>query len=134
VSAENVELVREGLALFNRGDFDGSLETLTPEPAFVWDTRTAVPDGGVYHGVDEVRAYWESIAERWDDFRIEPEEFVDVDADTVLMLGRLIGRGTESRVPVESTWDQVWRFRDGVAVACENHSDRARARRSAGAE
>jgi ketosteroid isomerase-like protein len=130
MSEDNIALVREGLAAFNRGDFEASLETSSPE--LEWDTSTAVPDGRTYHGRAEILAYWRSIAERWDDFRIEPDEWIEAGPETVLMLGRLVGRGTESGVPIESTWDQVWRLRDGELVACENYSDRSRARRAAG--
>ena len=123
-------LGREGLARFNRGEFEGALELFAPE--IEWDTRAAVPDGDLYRGRDEVLSYWRTIGQRWEDFYIEADEWIDVDAQTVLMLGRLIGRGVGSSVPVEGTWDQVWRFRDGHLVACENHTDRARARRAAG--
>jgi len=130
MSGENLSLVQEGLARFNRGDFERSVELFSPK--IEWDTRAAVPDGDIYRGRDEVLAYWRSIGERWADFRIEADEWIEVDAETILMLGRLIGRGHESGVPIESSWDQVWRFRDGELIACENHSDRATARRAAG--
>jgi len=130
MSAENVALVREGLARFNRGEFASSLELFAPE--IEWDTRDALPDGETYEGRDEVLGYWESIGERWHDFRIEADEWIEAGADTVLMLGRFLGRGTESGVQIEHSWDQVWRFHDGRVVVCENHTDRSRARRAAG--
>ena len=126
-----VRSIRVGLELFSDGDYERSLDRLAPE--IEWDTSAAVPDGGLYRGRAEVLALWNEVHRRWDDFRIEPERWVEGDA-VVLMLGRLIARGVDSGVPVESSWDQVWRIEDGVAVRCENYSDRDRAWRAAGLE
>jgi hypothetical protein len=74
---------------------------------------------------------WREIPNRWDDFRIEPERWIESDG-AVLMLGRLIARGVGSGVPVADTWDQVWTVKDGLPIRCENHTNRARAWRAAG--
>lgn len=130
MAEEIVRVVREGLDRFNRGDLEGALEQFSP--AVEWDTTGAVPDGRTYHGREDVLAYWRSIGERWHDFRIEAHEWIAADGETVLMLGRLLGVGTESGVPIEHSWDQVWRFRGGEVVACENYTERERARAAAG--
>ena len=75
--------------------------------------------------------WWRGIPDRWDDFRIEPERWIEGDG-VVLMLGRLIARGIGSGVPVADTWDQVWTVRDDLPIRCENFTDRARAWRAAG--
>lgn len=74
---------------------------------------------------------WHEIANRWADFRIEPEEWLEGDG-VVLMLGRLVARGVGSGVPVSDTWDQVWWVEGELPTRCENHTDRARAYRAAG--
>lgn len=124
-----MERIRLGLELFNRGDYESSLAELSPE--IEWDTRAAVPDGGLYRGRDEVLGLWREIANRWADFRIEPEEWLEGDG-VVLMLGRLVARGVESGVPVSDTWDQVWWVEGELPTRCENHTDRASAYRAAG--
>jgi ketosteroid isomerase-like protein len=131
VESEPVAIILEGVALFNRGEYEAAVTTLGPE--IEWDTTAAVPDGGVYRGREEVVAYWRGIPERWQDFCIEPERTIPGDG-LVLLLGRLTGRGTDSGVPVESTWDQVWRLEAGRPVRCENYIDRDRAWRAAGLE
>ncbi|HET7574072.1 MAG TPA: nuclear transport factor 2 family protein, partial [Solirubrobacterales bacterium] len=81
-----LERVQLGLALFNRGEFQASLDLLSP--AVEWDTTNAVPDGRLYSGRDEVLGFWEGLPERWAGFRIEAEEWIEGDG-VILMLGRL---------------------------------------------
>jgi ketosteroid isomerase-like protein len=131
VDSPATAVILRGLELFNRGEFDASLATLPPE--IEWDNTAAVPDGDTYRGREEVLSYWREIGGRWDDFRIVPERTVE-GAACVLLLGRLIGRGVNSGVPVETTWDQVWRVEGDVPVRCENYTDRERAWRAAGLE
>jgi ketosteroid isomerase-like protein len=67
MASDRVRVPQEGLALFNRGEFDASLERFAPE--LEWDTTRMLPDGRVYRGRDEVRSYWEDVAERWEELR-----------------------------------------------------------------
>jgi ketosteroid isomerase-like protein len=131
VDPEAAAVIRRGLELFNLGEYEASIATLPPE--IEWDTSAAVLDGAAYRGRDEVLAYWHEIGERWDDFRIEADRWIDGDG-VVLLLGRLIGRGVGSGVPVEHSWDQVWTVEGATPVRCENYSDREQAWRAAGLE
>jgi uncharacterized protein len=129
VESEPLEVIRHGLELFNEGEYERSLAELPPE--IEWDTSEAVPDGDLYSGADAVLGYWRGVGERWDGFRIEADRWIEGD-DVVLMLGRLVARGTGSGVPVENEWNQVWRLRDGLPVRCENYTQRDRAWQAAG--
>jgi ketosteroid isomerase-like protein len=129
VEPRPLDQIKEGLALFNSGDYERSLEHLSA--TVEWDTTDAVPDGRLYRGREEVLGFWTGLPERWDDFRIEAEEWIEGD-DVVLMLGRLEARGIDSGVPVRNSWDQVWRTAAGEVVRCANYSDRAKAWRASG--
>ena len=129
MESEQLTVIRRGLELFNLGEYEAAIETLPPE--IECDSSEAVLDGALYRGRDEVLAYWKEIGERWDDFRIETERWIEGDG-VVLLLGRLIARGADSGVPVEATWDQVWRVKGDVPVRCEYYSDRERAWGAAG--
>jgi ketosteroid isomerase-like protein len=126
-----LERIQRGLAHFNRGEYASSIALLSP--AIQWDTTDAVPDGRLYSGREEVLGFWTGMPDRWDDFRIEAERWIERD-DVVLMLGRLEARGVDSGVPVTSSWDQVWRISGGEVVRCDNYMDRAKAWRAAGLE
>lgn len=124
-----LERIQEGLALFNQGAYDRSIELLPP--GIEWDTSDAVPDGALYRGKEEVLGFWRGLPSRWDDFRIETERWLE-GPGVVLMLGRLEARGVDSGVPVTGTWDQVWRIDGSEIQRCTNYSDRARAWRASG--
>jgi ketosteroid isomerase-like protein len=124
-------VIRRGIELFNRREYEESIATLSP--AIEWDTTDAVPDGRLYAGREDVLALWRDIDSRWHDFRIETERWIEGDR-VILVLGRLVARGAESGVPVEQPWDQVWRIEDDVPIRCENYTDRAKAWRAAGLE
>jgi ketosteroid isomerase-like protein len=126
-----LERIRRGLELFNRAEYEAGIVELSEE--IEWDTSGAVPDGGVYRGREQVLGLWREVGRRWDGFRIVPERWIEGDR-VVLMLGTLVGRGAGSGVPVEGTWDQVWRVEGELPVRCENYTDRERAWRAAGLE
>jgi hypothetical protein len=122
-------VIRDGMDLYNRGEFEASIAMLPPE--IEWDTSAAVPDGRVYRGRDDVLALWREIAGRWDEFRIEPNRWITGDG-VVWMLGRMVARGAGSGVPIEGVWDQVWGVEGAVPVSCANYTDRDRSREAAG--
>ena len=122
--------MRQGVALFNRGDADAALDLLDDE--LEWDTTALLPDGTVYRGRAEIKAYWTDVWDRWDELQVVPDEWLE-SVDCVVMLGRLQGRGAGSGVPIESLWHQVWRFENDRLVRCENYSDRDEALQAAGA-
>jgi ketosteroid isomerase-like protein len=126
-----LERIQRGLAHFNRGEYASSIALLSP--AIQWDTTDAVPDGRLYSGREEVLGFWSGMPDRWDDFRIEAERWVD-GGEVVLMLGRLEALGADSGVPVRNSWDQVWRIAGDEVVRCENYINRAKAWDAAGLE
>jgi ketosteroid isomerase-like protein len=129
MASDRLRRISDGTAAFNRGEFDEALDLLGDE--IEWDTTTLLPDGVVYRGRDEVKAYFIDVWDRWDDFRIVPEDWLE-SGDCVVMLGRLLGKGSGSGVPIEAPWHQVWRFEGDRLVRCENYNDRDEALRAAG--
>jgi ketosteroid isomerase-like protein len=129
VASDQLTVVQEGLAAFNRREYDEALRRFSPE--LEWDTTRLLPDGRVYSRREAVGAYWTDVVERWDELRIVADRWLEGD-DYVLMLGRLVGRGAEGGVPVEGPWHQLWWFRGGVPVRCDNYGDAAAALRDAG--
>jgi ketosteroid isomerase-like protein len=131
VGSAHLELVQSGLAAFNEGDYDRSLDALGGE--LTWDTTQAVPDGTRYTGREEIKRYWLDIADRWSSLTIEADEWFETE-DRILMLGRLVGVGSGSGVPVVGPWHQLWSFEGDTLLRCENFTDPAAARAAAGLE
>jgi uncharacterized protein len=131
VSAENVDVARRGYEAFNRGDLDGAIETMHPEVE--WQTYIVPgPGGGTYHGRDGVRQLWSDARSVFGDFRNEPERFLDVPPDRVVVFVRICGIGKESGAFVEARIAHLFTMRDGMAVRVQSFEDRDEALRAAG--
>ena len=99
-------------------------------PTTEFDFTDAYPDGRVVMGVDGVRriaANWP-----WGDLHFEPERFVEVDAERVLVFVRATATGVGSGIPVARRTAHECRFEGGLLVHFKVYSDREDALRAAG--
>ncbi len=131
MESEPVAIIRKGLELFNDGEYDASIAILPPE--IEWDSSTAVVDGALHRGRDEVLALWHEIGERWDDFRIEADRWIEGDG-AVLMLGRLIARGRRAGSRSTDPGTRCGGSRAGCRSAVRTTPIATRAWRAAGLE
>jgi hypothetical protein len=74
MSHENVEIVRRCYGMWDNRDFSSIPEIAHPE--FVLDVSRNVFNPGVHRGVDGFTRFVEQIDEIWENFDIEPEEFI----------------------------------------------------------
>jgi hypothetical protein len=131
VSSESIEIVRDMYRRPLRLDPDllAELERYaTPDTAF--DFSDVYPDGRVVTGVDGVReiaANWP-----WDELYFDPERFLDVDGQRVLVFVRATATGLGSGVPVERRTAHECTFSQGALVRFKVYSDRADALDAAG--
>src|SRR5271167_4447282 len=96
--SENLDLVRSIYAAWERGDYYSSVEWAHPEIEFV------VMDGpspGGLTGVTAVEDNWREFQQAWEDYRINADEYRQLDGDRVLALIRLRGRGGTSGLEME---------------------------------
>jgi ketosteroid isomerase-like protein len=110
MSAANVETVRRALGLFSTGEAVAFAELTTPDVE--WKTGLGAIEGEIFHGHEGVRTYFARLASAWDEFHFLADEVRDL-GDTVLVLGRLEGRGRGGGVPVDSPVGAVWDLRGG---------------------
>jgi ketosteroid isomerase-like protein len=92
MSQENVDLVRSIHAAWERGEY-GSVEWAHPAIEYV------IADGpapGSWRGLDGMAEGWRSALEAWEDYRVEVDEYRDLDDERVLVLHRWSGRGKTS--------------------------------------
>jgi ketosteroid isomerase-like protein len=131
MSQENVELVR-GIydEIRRRGDPIPRAEYFDPEIEFHEDPR--LPEAGSYRGFEEVRAYWKQFIENFDEFVIEPEEFVEIGGDRVLVLLIITtrGRGSSAAVTMRIAW--IFTIRAALITRIEAFADRGVALKAAG--
>lgn len=103
--------------------FDPEIE-LREDPRF--------PEAGVYRGLEAVSRYFGQFTENFDEFTFEPEEFIDLGGDRVLVLLRLRTRGSGSGATIEAQPGWIYTFRGEKAVKIEAYLDRDEAFAAAG--
>ena len=123
---QNVEVVREMLDHYLRGDYDAAL------PAFAHDVEvvTSLERFRGRAGVVEEARRWE---EMWSDYRFAVEDLVD-SGDRVVLLYHQVGKAKGSGVEVEERAAWVYTVHNGKIARVEMFQDRAAALRAAGVE
>jgi ketosteroid isomerase-like protein len=108
-------VVRRSYDAFARGDMDGVLADMHPD--IVWHQAQGLPHGGVYEGLEAVRANIFDPLERdwWAEFSAEPEEFLEAGSD-VVVLGRYRGVAKGTGRTLDVPFVHVWTLRDEKAV------------------
>ncbi len=135
MSQENVEIVREAAAAFNRGDLDAWLEYLADDIDYR-AVEGALDDHGPIHGKDALRAYvddWiDTLDDFMDDFRIEPVELIEAGEDKVIAVTRSSGRAKLSGVETHLTFAALYTIRDGKIARGREYWTRDEALEAAG--
>jgi len=121
MSQENVEIVRRFLS----GDVDAALPYA--DPGIVWNPIEELPTQG-HEAVRASLAHWKA---EWDDYRVVPEEFVDM-GDHVVVTVRLGGRGRGSGVEIDARFYDLYTLRDGKIVRMDQFSERSEALEAVG--
>jgi ketosteroid isomerase-like protein len=133
MSQENVDRFVEGIETFNRGDIERWLEE-TLDPEVEWHPGLAAlleGEATVYRGREEVREMFQGYFEAFADLRFESSEIRDL-GDRILAVGEMRGRGTESRVEIESPWAYLIQVRNGKATHVRAYLDPKEALEAAG--
>jgi ketosteroid isomerase-like protein len=126
MSRENVEIVRRAYEAFNRAGLDAHLEHFHPDSEY--DITAAIgPYAGMYYGRTAIRNFLADYFESWEYVRMEPEDFIEVGKDHVVVPLRMHMRGKGSGVEVDAQTTNVWTVRGGKAVRIAVYNDRAEA-------
>lgn len=105
MSSANVDLVRSIFAEWERGDFsrddwaDPEIELVRPE---------ALGDN-VLKGRESSSGGWREWLNAWKDFRAEAHEYLSLDDEHVLVVGRMSGTGQAERTRADTEiWAKIW--------------------------
>jgi ketosteroid isomerase-like protein len=120
MSQENVEIVRRGYELFAAGDLEGV--------AALFSAGVELPDAGglgitdtfpgTRRGPEGFLRGAEEAQEAFEDFRVEPEDFIDA-GETVVVPVRISGRGRASGAKQEMRLTHLWALRNGKVISSE---------------
>ena len=129
--AANVELARRAFEAIGTDGLAAALDFLDPEIEFE-PPREALEQRGTFRGHAAVRDRWDVLLEPFDDIRMEVDEVIEADDETVLVVFRIHARGKASGAPVEMRLAHLVTVREGKAVRMRAYLDPAEARRAVG--
>ena len=129
MSQENVETVRAALERLNAGDIDGLISLCDGDVELDMSDRVFNPK--TYRGHEGIRQFDREVSEVWEEFRWDPQRFVEA-GDGVVVLLHSHGRGRGSGIEMARDAAMVWTLRDGRAVSVRFYIDQAEALEAAG--
>jgi ketosteroid isomerase-like protein len=113
MSQENVDVVREMYADFQRGGWDAVLAHLPPE--FEWEADPRHPKAGIYRGLEAYRAFLEELEEPFERTDVETQQFFDAGDQVLAFLKvRRLPRGSSSVMEIKVA--TLWTLRAGKPV------------------
>ncbi len=121
--SKNLDLVRSIYADWERGDFtrenwaDPAIELVRPESL----------DSDPLKGRDASSGGWREWLGVWSDFHAEAHDYRDLDAERVLVFGRMRGTGRLSGSTTETETVNVFHIRERKVVRLVLYSNRDRA-------
>jgi ketosteroid isomerase-like protein len=127
MTQENVEIVRNCVDAWRRGDLEACLSYYHPE--VTW--RDAPPQIGLYRGREGVVRAMEQWVEAFTDYWLEADDFVDA-GDQVVLVWRQGGKRKTSGVAVENQGATVLRVEGGRIVSVRMFVDQDEALEAVG--
>lgn len=124
-----MEIVKRVIDAFNRRDADAMADLTTLDVE--WFPAMGALEGEVFRGREGVATYWGRLDEAWEEYRLVVDEYRDL-GGCVLILGRVVGRGRGSGVPVETPTGGTWDLRGGKVRRTRAFLDHGEALRAAG--
>jgi ketosteroid isomerase-like protein len=133
MASANLDLVRSIYADWERGDFSGA-EWAHPEIECV---QADGPAPGRWTGLAEMARATRDWLSTWENYRIEADEFRELDDERVLVFSHYSGHGKTSGLEigqVRMTATTLLHIRDGKVVRLVTYWDRDRALADLGLE
>ena len=129
----NLDLVRSIYADWERGNWSRA-DWADPEIEYV---ATGGVEPGNWRGLAEVAVRWRSHLAAWEDYRMVADEYRQLDAERVLVLQRVSGKGKRSGIELGQAWSKhacLFDLQDGKVIRMVFYYDRDRALADLGLE
>jgi ketosteroid isomerase-like protein len=118
----NVDDAKSAYQAFSSGDMETLKEGFSED--VVWVTSDELPLGGETRGRDAVIENFTQIPNYWNEFSVQPEEFIDA-GEWVVVRGTQ--RASNDNGSFESPFAHLLKYEDGKAVRGEFFADSAKA-------
>jgi uncharacterized protein len=129
MSQREIDLIRAGFDAVNRGDTEAVLALL--DPAIEWEPDQRTPFAGTHRGREAVRELMQNLLAPFDQMRMEPEQFFEID-DKVVVFVRQVAKPKGSEMEMVARIGYLWTIRDGKAIRCQVFGRREEALEAAG--
>jgi ketosteroid isomerase-like protein len=129
MSQENVELVREGFARWNQGDYALFFNSTAPDIELL--SRFGSLTGEPYRGHRGVREWLADLQQSFERFDLWLDEVRDL-GDAVLALGGINLRARGSGLDLKEPMGWVFEFRDGLVTRMQFYAQPAQALEAVG--
>ena len=130
MSQENVELAWQAVQAWNEGGAEAILPYLDPEVEWHPPRESMEPGTRGHAGV---RDYLGRLAEVFSGAqRAEPVDVIDVDAERVITVIRLIAQSEKFGTEIDAEWAWLIKGRDGKGIEVWTFTDRSQALEAAG--
>lgn len=131
-TVSNKEFVESIYEAYRRGDAAGVLASFDQEILWGYPDNVFYAEGSPFRGPNEVfNKIFVRLATEWEDFRIEPVEFI-AEGDRVVVLARETGTYRETGAAIEVDTAHIWTIRDGRAIEFFAYTDTLAVSRAAG--
>jgi ketosteroid isomerase-like protein len=94
-----VEQFQEHFDCWNRGELDSMLDLFADDAVF--DVSAVFTDVAPAQGRDEIRRYWRTLRETWQDIRLDPIEGFDIDGRRFVIEQRWSSKGARSGIEID---------------------------------
>ena len=121
---QNVQVVRDAYAAFQRGDIAHVLERVSDDVEWQLLGPAEIPNSGLRRGRQEVTRFFQDVAATWAIEVFEPRQFV-AQGDTVVVLGRYAGKAKATQRPYGGEFAHVFTLRDGKVTHYVEFGDTA---------
>jgi ketosteroid isomerase-like protein len=124
--SENLEVVRSILGCWERGELRPGQWAAWADAEIEFVT-VGGPEPSSHAGLAEAGPPIEAFLDVWEGYRVQAEEYRELDGERVLVLTRQGGRGKGSGIETEQLRATVFHVREGKVTRRVNYWDRERA-------
>ena len=131
MSQENVEIARKLYEFFASRELAAAFPDYA-DPDLELRVPPVYPDAPeVFRGREGIEAWTAMVDEVWAEWAFEPQRYLDA-GPTVVVLARLVAKGSASGVHLERDVAHLWTFEHGCATSIRVYLDQAEALEVAG--
>jgi ketosteroid isomerase-like protein len=114
VATSNADIVRQAFAAFERREPELILAVCSKDVLFEPVTAQIAAAGEPYRGHAGMRRYMEDVDQVWQELRLAPDTFHELDGGVVVATGRVYAWGAGRVIDSPAGW--LWRVEEGLLV------------------